>query len=180
MTLPTAEGEISVAEDLLASTIAASARFQTLVGAASAAAAKERIHFDTFPQPAKDNTHSLAELQLLRPCAIVYMDEESGLAFVHDASGVNHNFNFTSGLLKFSIEDNVPSRYADNPSEAMRYFKNYIGVIVQEMGTYAGVAGYLAIERLTVRAIGRSHEDLIPTYGDYLCARFEVAWGQGQ
>lgn len=177
MALPAAEGEISLAEDYLASTIAASARFQSLVGAANATAAKERIYFDLLPPPVHGEKHSRPELVALRPCCIVYTDENAGLTFVHDASGVDFSFNFTGGQINFELIANVPDQYSHDPSAVARWFKNHVGVIVKEMGGYAGKAGYLAIERLEVGNIGRAPVNKVPTYGDYVGVVGTVQWG---
>lgn len=179
MTLTAAEGELTVAETLLAANIAASARFQSLTGSASASAALSHIYFDALPKPASGNVHTIAELQGKRPYALVYTDDETGLTAEHASTGVSYGYEFTGGRLKFLIEKDVPQAIAEEPSEIDRRFKNDLGVIFSEVLANSGKAGYLAIERMSMNGPMRSREEVVESMGDYQQAVFDIVWGTG-
>jgi hypothetical protein len=173
--LTAAEGPLTRAETLLAATLAACPRWQTLCGSAEAAAA--RIYFDALPPPAAHAAeYSPEDLALLRPFALVYTDEETGVTLAHAATGARRRF-AERGVLKFYIEKHVPPDVADHPAEVDRRFKNDVGILLGELAALAGQANYLAIDEITAQGPLRSHQDELPTKGDYQQMHFTVSWG---
>lgn len=175
MPLTAAEGPITRAESLLAATLAACERWQTLCGGAAAAAA--HIHFDALPPPdAHVLEYSVADLAQLRPFAVIYTDEETGVVRAHVATGTRRRF-ADRGVLKFYIEKAVPADVADHPAEVDRRFKNDAGILLDQLAALAGQAHYLAIDEITVQGPFRAHQDELPTKGDYQQMHFTVSWG---
>lgn len=175
--LTAAEGSITLAETLLAATLAACARWQAMCGASDAAAALAHIYFDALPPPPdRRDAYSLLELEQLRPYILVYTDEETGLAATHIASGRRRQF-AASGQLKFCLETSVPAVIAHDPAEVDRRIKNDAGVLIDELLALAGEAGYLAIDSLTVTGPLRAAEDEATGKGDYQQMQFAVEWG---
>ena len=178
MSLTAAEGPISRADTLLAASLAACARWQSMVGAVAAPAALARIHFGALPPPdARRQEYSLAELAALRPFAIVFADEDTTLTLRHKSTGTRRRFH-DEGLVKFYIERDVPAELALDPAELDRRFKNDAGVLMQELCALAGLAGYLAINEITGRGPLRSDKDEVTGKGDYQHFYFDVQWGR--
>lgn len=171
------QGPITLAESLLAASLAACPRWQMLCGVDNAADAAKRIYTDALPPPPdRRDAYSLLELEQLRPFILIYTDEDTGLAIEHIASGRRRQF-AESGQLKFHLEKSVPAVIAHDPAEVDRRIKNDAGVLIEELLKLAGDAHYLAIDSLAVTGPLRSDDDEATAKGDYQQMHFVVRWG---
>lgn len=171
-----AAGPISLAEDYLKATLAASATFRTLVEAEDAEAAEASIHNDALPAPAAaDGVYTKTELEGYHPYALVDTDPDGGYQMVFSAVGAGGYEYGDSGKLILRLARLVP---ADTDVAAVeRSWKNTIGQILTEMGDVAGTAGYLAITGMTLVSLDRFHPDNEPGMGDAQGATVAIDWG---
>ena len=179
-----AAGPLSEIEDLAADTLAACKHFQTLVGEASAALAKNHIYFDALPPPASDaDTYTLAELEGYRPYAVINTEPQGGYRWRHQGSGAAWTF-AGNGALTIEIEADIDSGDLGDPQEYMRLFKNTIGQIVLTedqvnpgLLDLAGQGGYLPIREAVFYGPFRGAEEERKQQGDYLAAMIDLNWG---
>lgn len=179
MPLPAVTGELTGAVNNLAASIAACAAFQSLVGAASAAGAIDRVHYSALPKPACGAVHSLAELEGYRPYALIYSDETSGVTFVKDGAGVSDDFSAQTGVLHFYLERDVLPEDNENLSRVDSEWLEVVDAIASQLMDLSGVAGYISFNRLTLEGPMRSEEDVIETMGDYQAMIFHVEYQRG-
>lgn len=176
MPLDAAAGGISLAEHYAAEMLAASAAFRTLVGAANAAAARQRIYFDALPPPEGDQAvFSADELARYRPFAIVFTPSENSYRRVREATGTY----VESGQIGIHLEANVPGNLGSDDGPLMRSWKNTVGQILDDLEALAYEAGYLAVNTFEVLVLAREAEDAIPANGDNVFAMLRLTWGAG-
>ena len=162
-------GPISLAESVLRTTLADCTHFRSWVGAANQAQALDRIYLDGLPPPANNaDSHTLSELQALRPFAVIYTEEQRGWRTRQNAAGTRHWF-IHSGSLTVRFEQDSPSDALDDPGELDRRFRNTIGQIVSTeddanpgLLELAGTPGYLAITGIEASGPFRSDDDQVP------------------
>lgn len=183
--MPTAAaGPISTIEEIAAATLANTAQFQDLTGAANAAAALESIYFDALPPPDSDaDSYTLAEIEALRPFAILNTEPQAGFRWHNAGRGAAWTYK-TSGLVTIQIEANIDADDLDDPQEYMRLFKNAIGQIIStddasEPGLLelAGQAGRLPITEVMFYGPFRGAEEAGDAQGNFLWAAIDLGWG---
>jgi hypothetical protein len=173
--MTTPAGCISLTQDRLRHTLASCAKFRTFCGAADYAEALEHIHHDMLPAPANGEVYTLTEIGSYRPYAIVSTALRSAFGKTADAMSDHYEF-AESGRLWLYLVREVPAE-EDNPELD---FKNHIGQIIDELCDYAGQAGYLALERITLmHGPVRGHHDFNPTEGEEQMCHLEIAFDQG-
>jgi len=171
------DGPIVDAEVLLADTLAASSHFQTLVGAANAAEASERIFHDELPRPeGETDADTLADFLDRLPFAVLWTNPEEGFAATAAAGGAHHEF-IDSGELVVEVWKRVADADLDDDAAAARAFKREVGLVLTDLMELAGAAGYLAITRLRAAGPWRTHPDDAWTQGQALFARLNISWG---
>lgn len=177
MPVAAAEGGITLAEENLARTLAACARFQTWCGVASAGLALARIYFDALPLPENDKS-AMARDQIvgLRPFALISTNPQNG----YSRGRVGTQTYAEAGSLMVVLEENVPLALAADDAAAARAFKNTLGVILGELLELAYDATYLAIDQLTLNGPVRCHPDDVVGEGDHQFAGLAVNFGVGQ
>ena len=176
---------IAIAKERFRDSIATTTAFRTWEGNNwTVAQAQARIYYDALPPPAANvNSHTLAELQALRPFCLVYKPPDFGVTLRHSANGPH--FRFTpSGVLIARFERDVPVAQQSDPGEADRTFENMMGARLSSgnvnspgLGELAGTAGYLAITQIDEAGPYRSLENEIPTIGDCQWYYLQVEWG---
>lgn len=180
-----AAGVIARAKELFRESIANTTAFRTWDGYSwSVAQARERIYYDCLPPPPlKAISHSLADLQALRPFAILYKPAAVGVTLEHVANG-GHNGFLPRGVLVARFERDVPASQLSDPGEADRAFENFMGQLIMSgdvnnpgLVELSGKAGYLNITRFDDIGPYRAEPDDVPTLGD--CQRYslQVEWG---
>lgn len=177
MPLDAAEGGITLAEENLARTLAACARFQTWCGVANETAALARIHFDALPVP--ENQRSVLsrdQIEGLRPFALIGTNPQGG----YSRGRVATETYAEAGSLTIVLEENVPERLAHDDAAAARAFKNMLGVILGELLALAYEPTYLAIDQVTLQGPLRCHPDDVVGQGDHQFAGLAVSYGVGQ
>lgn len=176
--MTTPAGSLSLAQEYLRATVAASATFQALVGADSAAEAIERIYHNGLPKPANGQTHTKAELQAYRPYGVVYTTEKQG--FSRSVESVSGHFDFAeSGQLTLKLVRESPDSAGDDPTAAANLdWTNLIGQIIDEMCDLAGLADYLAFHTISLveGPYWPQHPKLIETQGLWQGVELLVQW----
>lgn len=148
MTAPA--GCLSLAQEYLRATLAASAAWQSECNADDADAAKERIYHHGLPAPASGEAHTKQELMAYRPYAIVFTAEARGFTRTFEAGGDEFEFD-QHGRLTLRLYRNSPDDSADEPTAAANLtWHNLVGEIIDQMCELAGGAGYLAFQTIGV------------------------------
>lgn len=156
----TPSGIMSLPLAHLQTLIAASATFQSWVGAADAAAAKNSIHLINVP-----------DTVLTRPFALIGFGEkwkaQKTAEFFHDKRGE----------LFLVFEADVAEIDQASEADAVFAFMNQVGAVISHMLSMAGNNGYLNVieaEMLAppVRITSEDNE-----FEDYYTVEFTVVWG---
>lgn len=178
MTAPA--GTLSLAKSHLRAMLAACTAFQTWTGAADAAAALERIHYEGLPAPSGEE-RTLDEWESLRPYAVIWMAEQGGFRRDLDSWSDTGEFN-ASGRLMLRFEQACPDGHNEEPSsDANLQFSNSVGQIIDGLCALVGGAGYLAFTAIGVE-FGPywPHPNDVPTRGLYQSVECFVDWRAGQ
>lgn len=176
MTAPS--GPVAEAIELLRHTLGASATFRTWTSTATQEDAEAKIHKDAIPNSASGKyDHTLAELQALRPYAILFEQPEEG--FVVRAAALSGSRDFVaSGAFSILLEQDIPSNISNDPAEIAIQFRNTYGGIIDDLAGLASVAGYLDINEMAVEESQfRSPKKERVVYGDVVIVFLRVAWG---
>ncbi|GAG46888.1 unnamed protein product [marine sediment metagenome] len=161
-------GPLSLTKQAAKVTLADSATFRTLVGAANQAEALAHIYTDALPPPAAGREHTLAELEAYRPFALLSIDPEGdGASATADAVGTGREYSW-GGRIRLEIEQDIADDDAADPAEIALKCENTLGAIVAEMLELAGVAPYLSITSVSVGPVERSTDKVAATKGSYL------------
>jgi hypothetical protein len=149
-----AAGTISLAEEALRVALADCAAFRTWVGAADRAEALESIYVDGLPAPAGDaDVHTRAELEALRPYAILFTAEGDGVRRRLEAGGGTFCFDAGGRLIVRLVQD-CPQSLDDQPTSwANQQWRQTVGLIradLRQTAAQPNQAEYLAITRLAV------------------------------
>lgn len=177
-----AEGGVSTAQDRLCAMIADCPSFQALAGCNTAAEALERCHSPDLPLPITQDdgdvdAHGYAELQRLRPFALVTKDRRQGgyRAFMNA-----YDTQAQAGRLFIAIEANVDCEDAKNTQVLFRKFENFEGKFCHELLERRNQPGFLGIDEVqTFDGPWRSEADLARAQGDHMFITFLVTWGAG-
>lgn len=172
---------IQEAQEVARQTLAACEAFQTLLGVEDeldpVAAALEHIYHDAFPSPESGRAeHTRAELTALRPCAIVYTEDNQGWVATKDAMG-NQNCWNVSGSVHLVIYRNVPEADEFNPSKVDTDFRTIIGNIASQIIALSETAPYLAANQIVVSGPARTAINNLNDIGDAQMAELVVNWG---
>lgn len=172
-------GELSAAIENLRQSVAGSAAFQSLVGAADSAEALQRVHVTALPRPTQGGKFSREELEDLRPYALIYFDENSGVTFEKDAAGESDEFGTRHGRMHLELARDVPAELANDLSAAELDWIRVVDAIIEDLMDLSGVAGHLSFNRLLTEGPGRNHPNRIPTEGDcqMMMLHFEYSGG---
>ena len=166
-------GSVSIAQELLRTSLADCAAFRTWCGAADAAAALLRIHHEAVTPPATDAEYTAAELAALRPHAIVWTVKHR---WRQNAAGT-HFETERGGQLQARLVQTVDPAIATDEGEIGRRFMNAVGTIVDQLFDLAGTAGYLAIIDVEMDSPLRTHPDAVRDLGDVVMVDLNIDWG---
>lgn len=164
-------GPINIAKQMMRNTIAGSSTFQNLVGETTQADALNHVYEEVIPE--KTNDYTRAELEALRPFAIVKTIPEDSYVIRRAARGTQNLF-FDSGRMSVEIERDAPG---DGVGADLVSFQTIVGNILVEMTNLAGQADYLDINEFFLTDYMIAHPDHIATQGDYQLAVIRVTWG---
>jgi hypothetical protein len=174
MTLATPAGQIAIAEDLLAKTIAQSDAFQDLTDAADETAALAHIYFNSLPEPLDGAAeYEWEQYESYLPFVLV-TTAPAGFRLIRDGVMAYAQ----SGTLGFTIEAKIAESDAANDQERGRWWMNQIGEIAGEMIEKDSTAGYLTLNTMdlvdwsfgppedeTVRGFALARASFVVTYG---------------
>jgi hypothetical protein len=180
-------GVIATVKDLLRTSLATCTAFRTWDGASyTVDQAKDRIYFDALPPPEDQNEYTAAELDVLRPYAIISKDER-GIEFeLESVSGSSQSFK-PSGRLVVKLARNFPDvdEEADPAAAADRSFENMVGQLMKSGDPAApgllelsGTSGYLSIRRLSEAGPYRVDPQDATQLGDHQVHMLFVDWGR--
>lgn len=168
---------IQEAQNIARATLAACPAFRTLVDADNATEALTHIYHDAFPAPESQRAeHTRAELTALRPCAIVFLEDNQGWVVERDASGSEDCWN-AYGIVHFVIFRNVPEADQYNPSKVDTDFRTVIGNIAEQIIGLSETAPYLAANRIVMSGPHRTMLTELKDIGDAQQAELIVSWG---
>lgn len=169
---------IQAVQEVMRSTLSASTSFQTMVGAANAAAALARIYHDEIPKPASgQQSHSLVEMIAIRPCAIIYTQVgQGGWRADRDAMG-NGCWNY-SGTLVVVLMRNVPEADKDDLSKVDTDFRTTVGEIIEDLIDLNETASYLTMDRIDAMGPYRTELKELKAIGDAQSYELVIGWGQ--
>lgn len=171
---------IQEAQNIARATLAACAAFQTLVEAIDATEALEHIYHDAFPSPESERAeHTRAELTALRPCAVIYTEDNQGWVVSRDAMGNEDCWN-ARGIIHVLLYRNVPEADEFNPSKVDTDFRTVIGDIAEGIIGLSETAPYLAARKLTVSGPTRTPLKELKDIGDAQAAEILIEWGPGE
>jgi hypothetical protein len=174
-----ASGPISIAQEVLRTTLAATPAFRTWTKADDEAAALKRIHhFDLpTPQAGVGGEYTLGELEALRPFALCGTADQQG--FRYGLSAVGAGFEFSgSGRLDLLLVQSAPHGVLEPTAEADRLFKNTVGNILNGMCDLAGLGGYLAFTSIALeRGPWWPDSTQIVAQGLWQAAALSLDWG---
>jgi len=165
-----ASGCITLVEENLKKSLAASSTFRTWIGATGDDAndqARSRIHFDEWPPPSDGNAHTSAEMRALLPSAIVDTED-----FTATESAVGEHDN--SGFLRVKLEWDIPERILNDPGAIAREFKNIIGGIIDDLFAMSGTAERLSIRQIRMERPDRTHPTEECDLGDVFCTKLII------
>lgn len=169
---------IQDAQELLRTSLANCATFQSFVSAADATAALAKIYHDAWPTPESGGpSHTLAEIEALRPSAIVYTEDESGFVVERDAAGGFDCARRNGGRLVAVLFRNVPSEDKYALAKVATDFRTTAGSIVDELMDQSETAGRLAIQRITCSGPYRTKVDNLQAEGDGQAYELLIEWG---
>lgn len=172
---------IQETQEIARITLAACAAFQELVGVDDEldpdTAALDYIYHDALPSPESGRAeHTRAELTALRPCAIVYTEDNQGWVATKDAMG-NQNCWNVSGSVHLVIYRNVPEADEFNPSKVDTDFRTIIGNIASQIIALSETAPYLAANQISMSGPARTPINQLNDVGDAQMAELVVNWG---
>lgn len=176
MTAPA--GSLMLAQDNARKTLGDVTAFRTWAGAANQAEALARIYHDGLPPPADREAYTKDELELYRPCALIWTDPDNGFS-TEILSTSGDSFDAVAfGKIVISLEENVPADIADDLAEVDIRFKNSVGQIVDGLWDLFGKAGYLACLKMDLDGPQRVRPDNEPDQGDWMIAILTLHWGR--
>lgn len=151
--------------------------FQTWVGEATAAGAKNHIYLVGYGRKTR------AELIAMRPCALISQTYDASSLVHTKYAGGAVNWFAPKGAVYIQFEDNVAAEYAganreDHYDDAEIAFTNDIGAIWEGLEALAGSDAYLSISGISVmQGPGRAEESLIAKCGDFSAIILRLDWG---
>lgn len=141
------------------------------------------VHLDALPPPAARGEHTREELEAMRPFAIVSLGDGEAIHFDLDSSG--NCCVGMGGSVDVYIEMDVPPELRNTPSLLAADVYQRIGRVLRtgsaaEPGLVelAGLPGYLALRRATMRAYYRTTRQERDEIGDATCVHLSLMWGR--
>ncbi len=174
-------GSLMLAQGNLRALLSNSATLQTWTSTANPTAALARIYHDGLPKPGSNAPrHTLAELQALRPYAIIWTDTEKGYGRTQDGYGAGPHLGAESGRLMIELVQDVPLAIADDIAEADLQWKNTIGQILDDLVTLIATGTYLLVNSLSIDEGPYRYEAAKQSeMGDAQGVEIGVGWGFG-
>lgn len=185
-------GELSIPLENLRALLAHSAAFRTWVGAADAAAAKDRIHLVDLPPPEDGREFTLEELRGLRPLAQIdlWTPERGWGEQPWMTQRVADCTYADGGKLTLDLVQDILEEDAANFADCKLRFMNEVGAVLRDIkqmanqtdhldaGEIAAGIGGIGIHRIEVfQGPARADEAQVQTQGDHWRVQLLVHWG---
>lgn len=185
MAVDAASGPISVAEELLATTLANCDQMLSWTGEVDSDGVLTHIYFDSLPKPVSDEPkYTKAEIESLRPCVLIHTMEVSGWRSRRDA---DTGWFSDGGTLVAIFEANVAESGKTTEEEQLRWFKNQLGAIIRRPASaasefkgleeLANTTGFLTIKGITLDGPVLNDELDVQGQGEFMLARLSIEWG---
>lgn len=174
-------GVLSLVKQQLRASLADSPACRALLGVHSSTAAKARIHLREIPKPAAD-AYTLAELEILRPYALIFHGYTDGESETRVADGVGTGTQWrVVGKLTFRLSRAVPDGMTDD--EADTEWDDAVDAVMDDLwelsGDVAGGEEYLAVAAMKIlQGPGRHHPDNDSAQGVEQGVDIEITWGE--
>lgn len=146
------------------------------------ATALAHIHYDELPLASPGPDHSLAELQALRPFALMWNDISTGMRW--RSNGGDFCCAMVNGMTIIQIEMAVPANIATNPRLVAEDVNRKLGRIIRTCDPekpgildLSGQAGYLPITECKITGYIRTDRKAALEIGDAVTAEIELTWG---
>lgn len=169
-------GGIYSAKNTFKVTLADCAVFRTWVDASGddiQVQALNRIYKDAAPPPADGDKYTLAELQALRPFALLWT--EPGFQKLQDASAMQCS---NDGAIRVGLEQDVPDRICTDFGAIADEFELFLETVINQMLDLSGGpgGGYLTFAEHPVTDLSwsRNNPDNYADEGDAVTAEFVV------
>jgi hypothetical protein len=171
-------GVLSDPIDRLATMLADCVGFQKWLGVDSSAEALKRIYIDGFDAGRDADAMSRAELEQLRPYAIIYSAIHSGWKATKNASPNCWNWNGSGTVVLSRRYDESLSLTAHFRAAAALLEPILYSDVSGQPGItqMAGNAGYLAFSELSVEFAGRTPLEYQADYGDGFDCVLALEW----
>ncbi len=167
-----ATGDISLAQDRVAQMLADSAAFRTFAGVATAEVARsDAIYCDGLPKPS-GREYTPAELEALRPFALVFTETDDGFRLNCLAQGVFQ----PSGRIIVLLERGVPAEDEDDVAKLDEYMRNSAGAILDDLTQMSGQEGYVDISEIVFSGPGRVETKDVQDMGDFQQMFLQIDW----
>lgn len=144
-----------------------------------------RIYHHALPPPADGRQHTLAEMEALRPFALIWTEGVDGLEVFRDTAGPDWAPR-ASGHLVICLEQSVPDADLNDPAKVERDFETTVGLIMgsgnaSQPGLYelSGNPGELPATRLVYRGSARTPQEELQDIGDAQRAWLDIYWTMG-
>jgi len=176
-------GIIRGVEDALAQTLAACHAWQHWQGAnLNSTQALARIYRNALPKPVSGGaSHTLAELQALRPFILIYTDTDGG--FVMDREAASSGYD-QSGKVIACIEQDVPEALLDDPAGVDDAIQADLELLLRSedpnepgLAELADLPGKFIPRRIVVIGPVRTAEEDLAEMGDAQRVWLEITWG---
>lgn len=176
-------GVLSLVKEQLRASLADSPACRALLGVHSSTAAKARIHLREIPKPAAD-AYTLAELEILRPYALIFHGYTDGESETRVADGVGTGTQWQAlGKLTLRLSRAVPKDLTEAVNrEWDEEWENAVDAVMDDLlelsGDVAGGEEYLAIAAMKIlQGPGRHHPDNDSAQGVEQGVDIEITWG---
>lgn len=176
-------GIIDGVHDALRETLADCYAWQNWQGNSfTRAQALARIYQHALPKPASGGaTHTLAELQALRPFMLIYTEPEGGFVMTRDADGLGYD---QRGRMIVMIEQDIPEDSLDDPSAIDADLYSDLGTLIRSQNTnqpglaeLADVAGNFICRRVETMGPVRTEEEDVHELGEAQRVWLLIDWG---
>jgi len=173
-------GVLSLVKEQLRASLADSPACRAVLGVQSSTAAKARIHLRNLPKPAGD-AYTVAELEALRPYALVFHGYTDGNSQTRLADGVGSSTQWRAfGKLTLRLARGVPEGLTDD--EADKEWDDAVDAVMDDLFDLSGNSEsgeeYLAITAMQIlEGPGRHHPDNDSAQGVEHGVDIEITWG---
>jgi hypothetical protein len=139
-----------------------------------------RVYLDAIPEPANGPTHTLEELETLRPFVLIGINSQNPIRILRDAMGGGASFTAKGSLMLMIEQDTVGDTEAEidrNFTELIEAFLHTGNVSQPGLMDQLDAADSLAIQEIVCDGIYRVQPEEEISKGSAQRAYFRIDWG---